>query len=224
MDSINREYIQTYLQSLIKNKDENLEKFRENCIENHKPIIQKEVAQFINVILNITRPKKILEIGTNVGFSSIFMCKALDCNVDILSIEIDKDIYEEALHNIKNFNCDNNIRLINDDANHALDYVNESGFDMAFIDASKSHYEEFFDKILKILSSDGIIICDNVLYKGMIANDELVERRKKTIVKRMRNFLEYISNDGRFEASIIPIGDGIALVKVNDRKVRSNEK
>lgn len=223
MDTINREYIQTYLQSLIKNEDENLENFRKNCIENHRPIIQNEVAQFIKVILNIARPKKILEIGTNVGFSSIFMCKALDCNVDILSIEIDNDIYNEALLNIKNFGCDNSIRLINDDANNALDYINENGFDMAFIDASKGHYEEFFDKILKILSSDGIIICDNVLYKGMIANDELVERRKKTIVKRMRNFLEYISTDDRFEASIIPIGDGVALVKVIDRKVNSNE-
>lgn len=218
MDKINRDYIQNYIQSLIKNKDENLEKFRRICIENHRPIIQKEVAQLIKVLLNTVKPKKILEVGTNVGFSSIFMCKALDNNVDILSIEIDKDIYEEALNNIKNFECDNNIRLINDDANHALDYINESGFDMAFIDASKGHYEEFFDKILKILSPDGIIICDNVLYQGMIANDELVEKRKKTIVKRMRSFLQYISSDDRFEASIIPIGDGIALIKVKGQK------
>ena len=222
MDTINRDYIQTYLHRLIR-KEEDLEEFRKNCIENHRPIIQDEVAQFIKVILNIAKPKKILEIGTNVGFSSIFMCKALNYDVDILSIEISKDLYEEAINNIKKLSCENNIRLINDDANNALDYIDENGFDMAFIDASKGHYEEFFDKILKILSPGGIVICDNVLYKGMIANDELVERRKKTIVKRMRNFLEYISNDNRFESSIIPIGDGVALVKVIDRKVKSNE-
>ncbi len=223
MDTINRDYIQTYLHGLIKKEDLLLEEFRDECIEKHRPIVQKEVAQLIKVILNIVEPKKILEIGTNVGFSSIYMCKALDNNVDILSIELDKDIYEEALQNIKKFECHSNIRLINDDANHALDYINESGFDVVFIDASKGHYGEFFDKIMKIISTNAIIICDNVLYKGMIANDELVEKRKKTIVKRMRNFLQYISNDDRFDTSIIPIGDGVALVKVKDRKVRSNE-
>lgn len=214
MDEINRDYIQTYIQSLIKIEDEELEKFRQNCIENHRPIVQEEVAQFIKVLLNIIKPKKILEIGTNVGFSSIFMCKALENNVDILSIEINELVYEEALNNIKNFNCDKSIRLINDDANHALDCIDENGFDMVFMDASKSHYAEFLDKIMKILSPDGIIICDNVLYKGMIASDELVKKRKRTIVRNMRNFLHYISNDDRFETSIIPIGDGVALIKV----------
>jgi predicted O-methyltransferase YrrM len=214
MDTINREYIQTYLHSLIKSEEESLEKFRLDCIENHRPIIQKEVAQLIKVLLNITKPKKILEIGTNVGFSSIFMCKALANKVDILSIEISKDIYEKALENIKIFECEKNIRLINDDASQALEYINESNFDIAFIDASKSHYTEFLDKLLKILSSDGIIICDNVLYNGMIANDELVEKRKKTIVKNMRKFFQYISTDDRFETSIIPIGDGVAIIKL----------
>jgi predicted O-methyltransferase YrrM len=214
MDTINREYIQTYLQSLIKSEDENLEKFRQSCIDNHRPIIQKEVAQLIKVLLTIIRPKKILEIGTNVGFSSIFMCKALENNVDILSIEIDKEIHEEAIDNIKKFGCEKNIRLINDGAGHALDYINEKNFNIAFVDASKSHYTEFLDKILKILSSDGIIICDNVLYNGMIASDELVVKRKRTIVRNMREFLQYVSSDNRFETSIIPIGDGIAIIKL----------
>lgn len=215
MDEITRDYIQTYIQNLIKNEDEELEKFRENCIENHRPIIQKEVGQFIKVLLNIVKPKKILEIGTNVGFSSIFMCKALDKNTDILSIEIDEDIYKEAINNIKNFDCDRNIRLVNDDAAVALDCINEK-FDVAFIDASKSHYEEFFDKTLKILNPNALIICDNALYKGMIANDELVTKRKKTIVRNMRDFLDYVSKDDRFETSIIPIGDGIALIKIKE--------
>ena len=87
---------------------------------------------------------------------------------------------------------------------------------MAFIDASKSHYEEFFDKTLKILNPNALIICDNALYKGMVANDELVAKRKKTIVRNMRDFLDYVSKDDRFETSIIPIGDGIALIKIKE--------
>jgi len=213
MDEITRDYIQTYIQGLIKNEDEELEKFRENCIENHRPIIQKEVGQFIKVMLNIIKPKKILEVGTNVGFSSIFMCQTLNKNVDILSIEINEDACNEAIDNIKKFECEKNIRIINDDAITALDYISEK-FDIAFIDAAKSHYDEFLDKILKILNPNGIIICDNVLYKGLIANDELVTKRKRTIVRNMREFLEYVSTNERFETSIIPIGDGIALIKV----------
>lgn len=213
MDEITRDYIQTYIQGLIKNEDEELEKFRENCIENHRPIIQKEVGQFIKVMLNIIKPKKILEVGTNVGFSSIFMCQTLNKNVDILSIEINEDVCNEAIDNIKKFECEKNIRIINDDAITALDYISEK-FDIAFIDAAKSHYDEFLDKILKILNPNGIIICDNVLYKGLIANDELVTKRKRTIVRNMREFLEYVSTNESFETSIIPIGDGIALIKV----------
>ncbi len=213
MDEITRDYIQTYIQGLIKDEGEELEKFRESCVENHRPIIQKEVGQFIKVMLNIIKPKKILEVGTNVGFSSIFMCQTLNKNVDILSIEINEDVCNEAIDNIKKFECEKNIRIINDDAITALDYISEK-FDIAFIDAAKSHYDEFLDKILKILNPNGIIICDNVLYKGLIANDELVTKRKRTIVRNMREFLEYVSTNERFETSIIPIGDGIALIKV----------
>ena len=217
MDEITRDYVQTYIQGLIKNDSEALEKFRESCIENHRPIIQKEVGQFIKVLLNILKPKKILEIGTNVGYSSIFMCNALNKNVEILSIEINEAVYNEALDNIKSFECEKNIRVINDDAIAALDYISEK-FDIAFIDAAKSHYDEFLDKILKILNPNGVIICDNVLYKGLIANDDLVTKRKRTIVRNMREFLEYVSTNEKFETSIIPIGDGIALIKVKNEQ------
>ena len=83
MDEITRDYIQTYIQGLIKDEEDELEKFRAHCIENHRPIIQKEVGQFIKVMLNIIKPKKILEVGTNVGFSSIkvmnFSCITFNC-------------------------------------------------------------------------------------------------------------------------------------------------
>lgn len=215
MNEITRDYIQTYIRSLIPSENDELEKFRANCIENHRPIIQSEVAQYIKVMLNILKPKKILEIGTNVGFSSIFMCTSLDKKVDIVTIEINEEIYLEALENIKKFGCEKNINVINEDATIALDSISEK-FDVAFIDASKSHYDEFLEKILKLLNQNGVIICDNVLYKGLIANDELVTKRKRTIVRRMREFLDYISHDDRFKTTVIPIGDGVALIKLND--------
>ena len=214
MDEINRDYIQNYIHSLIVEKDGELEGFRLECEQANRPIIQREVAQYIKVMLNILKPKKILEIGTNVGFSSIFMCKALDNNVDILTIEINEDVFNEALDNVKKFKCEKNIRIINGDAIELLDGVITEKFDIAFIDAAKSHYDKFLENIVKILNKDGVIICDNVLFKGLIANDDLVKKRKRTIVRNMRNFLEWVSSDERFETSVIPIGDGIALIKV----------
>lgn len=212
MDTITREYIQTYLHSLI-SMDDRLEEFREQCIEEHRPIIQKEVAQFLRVMLNIIKPNKILEVGTNVGFSSIYMCDALNKNVNITTIELSEKVFSTAIENIKKFDCSENIRAINGDANDVLNDLSEK-FDLAFIDASKSHYDEFFQKILTLLNPGGIVICDNVLYKGLIANDDLVVKRQRTIVRHMREFLKYISNEEKFETSIIPIGDGVALIKV----------
>lgn len=216
MDNINRDYIQTYIQGLIKNESDKLEKFRNECIERHLPIIQRETAQLIKVLLLMHNPKSILEVGTNVGFSSIYMCTALDRKVKVLSIEKSEEYYQEALSNIKTFGCEDNISVINSDASEALDMIintNEK-FDIAFIDAAKSHYTEFLNKIIAMMNPGGLIISDNVLYKGLIANDELVTKRKRTIVRNMREYLEYISTDDKFETSIIPIGDGLALTKL----------
>lgn len=215
VDTITRDYIQTYIQSLINDEETEFEDFRKECEVNHRPIIQKEVGQLIKVMLKIINPKKILEIGTNVGFSSIYMCKSLKNKVDITTIEINDEIYNLALNNIKKFKCDKFINVINDDANNALEKLNEK-YDVAFIDASKSHYDSFLEKIVKLLKPNGVIICDNVLFKGLIANDDLVIKRKRTIVRNMRNFLNDISNDKRFETVVIPIGDGVAIIRQND--------
>lgn len=218
MDNINYEYIKDYINSLIKEDDQEFENFRKDCLENKRPIIQREVAQFMNVCLNMAKPKRILEIGTNVGYSSMYMCRALDSNVDITSIELNSEIASLARENIKRFGYADNIKVINDDASNALDSLAlaklSKKFDFVFIDASKSHYDDFFEKALRIISDDAVIMCDNALYKGLIANDDLVVKRKRTIVRKMRDFLSDVSNDERFVTSLIPIGDGVALIKV----------
>lgn len=85
------------------------------------------------------------------------------------------------------------------------------GFDFVFIDANKAHYEEYFEQTAKMLNPNGIIIADNVLFKGMVANDDLLDRRMITIVKRLRNFIAYVLDRDDFTSSLIPIGDGLTL-------------
>lgn len=215
MELINKDYIETYIKKLVKNENEYIESFRKECENRKLPIIHKEVGQLIKMLINLTDTKKILEIGTNVGFSSIFMSEVMNNDGIVVSIERRKDFYEEALKNIKKFKKDKNIKIIMGDAIEVLDDINEK-FDLIFMDAAKGHYELFFNKCMSIIKKGGIIISDNVLYKGMIATDDLVIRRKKTIVKRMRNYLEYICNDKRFETSVLPIGDGLAITIIKD--------
>lgn len=213
MDNINREYIDTYIQSLINDEDEKLEKFRQQCIERSLPIIHKEVGQYIKLVINQLHAKSIIEVGTNVGYSSIFMSNVMNNRGKVVTFERSEKFYEEALKNIESFNLEKNIEVHFGDAVENLDKI-EGTFDMAFIDAAKSYYKTFFDKCSMKMKSGGIIISDNVLYQGMIATDELVVRRKKTLVRNMRNYLEYISNDERYITTVLPLGDGLAVTLI----------
>lgn len=213
MENINREYIDTYINSLIKDKNEKLEMFRKECEERELPIIHKEVGQFIKLVINQLNAKNIIEVGTNVGYSSIFMSNVMNNEGKVVTMERSEKFYQEALNNIKNFNLENNIHVHFGDASEILDTI-EGTFDIAFIDAAKSYYKTFFDKCYSKMKSGGIILSDNVLYQGMIATDELVVRRKKTLVRNLRNYLEYISNDDRFITSVLPLGDGLAVTLI----------
>ncbi len=213
MDNINREYIDSYINSLIKEDNNKLKEFREYCEERNLPIIHKEVGQFIKLIINQINAKNIIEIGTNVGYSSIFMSQVMKDEGKIVTLERSEKFYKEALKNIGDFGLENNIQVYFGDAVESLDNI-EGNFDMAFIDAAKSYYRIFFDKCLKMMKPGGIILSDNVLYQGMIASDELVVRRKKTLVRNLRNYLQYISCDERFITSVLPLGDGLAVTLI----------
>lgn len=213
MDNINREYIDVYINSLIKDDDEKLEVLRNECLERQLPIIHKEVGQFIKLIIKQLNAKSIIEVGTNVGYSSIFMSNVMNNEGKVVTLERSEKFYQEAIENIKKFGLEKNIEVIYGDAVENLDNINGS-FDMAFIDAAKSYYTTFFDKCCKMMKPGGIILSDNVLYQGMIATDDLVVRRKKTLVRNMREYLEYISHDDRYVTSVLPLGDGLAITLI----------
>ncbi len=213
MDNINREYVDTYINSLIDGENEKLDAFRKECEERNLPIIHREVGQFIKLVINHAKAKKIIEIGCNVGYSSIFMSHVMNNEGKVVTMERSEKFYTEALNNIKSFGMEKNIDVYFGEAAEILDTVKEA-FDIAFIDAAKSYYRLFFDKCCEKMKSGGIILSDNVLYQGMIASDELVVRRKKTLVRNLRSYLEYISNDDRYITSVLPLGDGLAVTLI----------
>ena len=204
MKHINYKHTSDYLKSIIEDRD--FLELREYANENNVPIMNVESKEFIKAILALKQPKSILELGTAIGYSSLVFYKY--SKADITSIELDKKTAQVARKNFDRY--DVNINLINDDAMKALNEINQ-GFDFIFIDANKAHYEDYFKKCANLLNNGGIIIADNVLFKGMVTNDDLVDKRMITIVKRLRNYLSYIIDRKDFKSSIIPIGDGLTI-------------
>jgi predicted O-methyltransferase YrrM len=139
------------------------------------------------------------------------MAKIIDNdNLEIKTIERRDSFVDEASKNLERLNYKGNIEILPGDALEILENLEEK-FDLVFIDAAKSKYLDFLPYCFNLLKKDGIIISDNVLYKGMIANDDLVERRQKTIVRKMRKYLKTISNHPSMESSVLPLGDGLAI-------------
>ncbi len=207
---INYDYITQYIRETIKPNIGLLAELEEYASKNHVPIIQPEVAALLKVIGSMKRPTRILEVGTAIGYSSILFSGFLQQKGIIDTIERNEEMIELARKNIKLAGLQDTINVIAGDALEVLDCLDKS-YDMIFIDAAKGQYGEFFEHCKRMLAPGGIIVSDNVLYKGMTASDELVVRRKRTIVNRMRSFLKELCEDEAFETAIIPIGDGVAL-------------
>lgn len=216
MTNINEEYIDEYLRDLVPKNKDFLVTMEEYAEKNHVPIVQAEVAQLMKVLLRSNKPKKILEIGTAIGYSALVIADTLGGDCHITSIERREDMIGLAEDFISRTPYKKNINIIHGDANEVLDSI-EGSYDLIFMDAAKGQYMEFFEKCTNLLRPGGMIIADNVLFRGMVASDELVIRRKITIVKRLRKFLKYINEVEGFTSSVIPIGDGVALIYKEDK-------
>lgn len=209
-DSINHEYIIRYLRENFSEPSDILKKMRAFAEENEVPIAEPETAALLRFLCGVKRPARILEIGTAIAYSSILMAQS--CDAEIVTLERNEEMFSLATGFIKEAKLSDRINVVFGDALETVDSVN-GPFDIVFIDASKGHYEDFFKR--SKLSQNGIFICDNVLYKGMTATDELLLKRKTTIVKRLRRFISDICENKDYYSALLPIGDGVLLAYRN---------
>ena len=209
-DSINHEYIIRYLRENFKELTPLLASMRRFADENDIPIAEPETAALLRFLCGVKKPERILEIGTAIAYSSILM--AGSCSAEIVTLERNEEMYSLAGKFIGQAGFEDRIKIVFGDATDTIGSV-EGNFDIVFIDASKGHYEDFFDKAS--LSKNGIFICDNVLYKGMTATDELLLKRKTTIIKRLRKFISDICGNKEYYSALLPIGDGVLLAYRN---------
>ena len=207
--NISYDYITDYICKTLPESTGLLREMEIYAKEHYVPIIQKETMHFLRFVMSVLRPEKILEIGTAIGYSSLIFSEYLKDGGKIITVELDSDTASIARENFKKAKNES-IKLIVGDGGDVLLNTNEQ-FDVVFLDANKSLYLHSLPDIKRILKKGGVLIADNVLYKGMVASSELETFRKKTLVKNLRDFLYEISNDGCFTTSILPIGDGISV-------------
>ena len=212
MSGITHDYMEEYIRDLIPDFDDKYKELENFARINKVPIAQKETAKFLEFMVNMKKPLKILELGTAIGYSAILMYYSSGTNPSITTIERDENMIKCARKNFEKYNLQDKITVIDGECLDILEKLEES-YDLIFMDAGKGHYNHFLPHCLRLLKNDGIIIADNVLFRGMVASNDLVKRRKITIVKRMREYLELVSKNKELITSVIPMGDGIAVTK-----------
>ena len=189
-----------------------LERIKQKALENHIPIIMDETLDVIEKYLESNKPKRILEIGTAVGYSAICFTEFLDKEGKIDTIERDLERVKEAKENIKKVGVENKINIYEGDAVEILPTLNNK-YDVVFIDAAKGKYPFFLKEALRLINKNGIIFADNILYKGYVMSD-YNKHKQRTAVRNLREYIKEVSENPNLQTEILEVGDGLAVSKV----------
>lgn len=218
------ERMTTYINSLDRGHTPFLENLYQEAKDTFVPIIRREMQSFLKVFLMTNKPANILEVGAAIGFSSIFMATYGPSDVKITTIENYEKRIPIARENIRKAGFENQITLIEGDAQDVLKTLNDS-YDLIFMDAAKGQYIHFLPEILRLMHPGSILISDNVLQDGdLIESHYLIERRNRTIYKRMREYLYELKHHPQLETSIVPLGDGITISVKLETLQKENER
>ncbi|MDC1179468.1 class I SAM-dependent methyltransferase [Candidatus Pelagibacter ubique] len=167
-------------------------------------------CHFLHLIIKTSNIKNVLEIGTFTGLSALSIALALPDDGKLIALDKDKETNKIAVSFFKKANLNNKIQTIVKPALDSLDELKNSKFDMVFIDADKMNYKEYYERSLKLLDKGGLIIVDNVLWHGEVADEDNLDK----FTVNIRDFNTYVANDKRVEQIIVPLGDGMTVCRV----------
>ena len=193
------------------NKQE-LEKIKQKALEEHIPIIMDDTLEVVDKILTEINPTRILEIGTAVGYSAICFSQYLQPNGKIDTIERDTERVAEARINICKTEVEDKIDIYEGDAVEILPTLDEK-YDVVFIDAAKGKYPFFLQQALRMIKPNGVILADNILYKGYVMS-EYNKHKQRTAVRNLREYIKEVTENPNLETEILEIGDGLAVTKI----------
>lgn len=208
---ITDERFTSYINSLENGNPSYLDELEAYSKKTQVPIIRKETQSLIRTLLVMNKPKRILEVGTAIGFSALFMREFMPKDGHIITIEKYEKRIPLARENFKRFDTDERITLIEGDAADVLKQL-AGPFDFIFMDAAKGQYIHFLPEVLRLLETGGVLLSDNVLQDGDVIQSRFaVTRRDRTIHKRMRDYLYTLKKHEQLETAILTLGDGVAL-------------
>jgi len=207
VDERMRSFINSYASPNSLKLDE-LEKF---SIETNVPIIRKEMQTLLKFLLAMQRPLNILEVGTAIGFSAILMAENTGVETHITTIEKYEKRIPVAKENFEKFGVSDRITFLEGDATAILKEL-DGQYDLIFMDAAKGQYINFLPDLMRLLPEGGILLSDNVMQDGDILESKFaVERRNRTIYKRMRDYLYELTHNDELTTVILPVGDGVTI-------------
>lgn len=178
------------------------------ALKNNVPIMEKDGINYLTNYIKQNNIRNVLEIGTAIGYSAIKMA-LVNNDIKITTIERDEKRYNEAIKNIKDFNLENRIDVILDDA---LNIELNKKYDLIFIDAAKSQYIKFFEKFKHNLNKNGVIFSDNLKFHGLVNGDyDSLSRNVKGLVRKLKKYIEFLENNKEFKTKFLDIGDGISI-------------
>ncbi len=199
-----------YTASLVKpNIDKRLAARRAEALARGIPVADEETLNFLLLTLEMYQPKRILEIGTAVGLSCIAMLQTLP-DAKLTTIELEEERYQEAKQNFTDFAVDGRVNAYLGDAGEILAMMNGQ-FDFVFLDGPKAQYEKYLFDLKRLMKKGAVLFSDDVLLYGWVSGVEPTPQKRRSIVEKIRSYLEVLTNDTDFRTSVLDIGDGVAL-------------
>lgn len=207
------ERLHSYIEELIPERSELFSDMEKYALENSVPIMELAGIETMLQLLRIQQPKSILEVGTAIGYSALRMAFAVP-DARIVTIERDLERIEMAEQYIRQADRQEQIHLIKGDALEVESEVEiYAPYDVIFIDAAKGQYQRFFEMYSQYLQPGGIIITDNVLFKGLVYEEHIENKRIRNLVSKIDVFNRWLMNHDEYHTVILPVGDGVAISK-----------
>lgn len=220
------ERIRAFINSYNQDDEPALEAIYREAIQNEVPVVRRDTKEMLKVLLLMHKPKRILEIGAAVGYSSLYMSQYIEKEALITTIELDPERAKKARENISKMEKENVIQLYEGDAAEILPTLKgprdenadgDGGYDFIFVDAAKGQYVYYYEEVMRLSGPGTVIASDNVLQDGTVMESHfLVEKRDRTIHDRMRKYLELLKSNPRLETAILSVGDGLAVSYVKE--------
>jgi predicted O-methyltransferase YrrM len=202
--------VEDYLGTLSWGRDELLEQMHAQALDAGIPIVSEDVGELLHLLVRMHRPKQIVEFGTAIGYSTVYMARALQEGANLTSFEIDSDRWQQATEYLSRAGSQGNVQLLFGDGRELVETVRE--IDFAFLDATKGEYTDYLNLVLERMPSGGVVVVDNALMSGTVAAGETDGHWSQESLSAQRDFnATFCAEGGPLQGTVLPVGDGVAL-------------